>query len=87
MTQNTPWLWQLPDWPQFTWDEQDLTSLEKRFLTGSGRLVGASAHLDEKDRDDLGSIGSVKRPWKPLPSKGSCWIGTRCSLRCVANLV
>ena len=53
MTQNTPWLWQLPDWPQFTWDDQELAPLEKRFLTGSGRLVGASAHLDDSDRDDL----------------------------------
>jgi len=53
MTQNAPWLWQLPDWRRFVWDDRELAPLENRFLTGSGRLVGASAHLDDSDRDDL----------------------------------
>ena len=53
MTQSSPWLWQHPDWPRFTWNDQALASLEKRLLTGSGRLVGASAHLDDEERSEL----------------------------------
>jgi Fic family protein len=44
------WLWQLPDWPQFTWDTQALASLEAQFLADSGRITGAWQHLNEADQ-------------------------------------
>lgn len=47
------WLWQLSEWPQFTWDKGALTALEAKFLRGSGQLVGAWRHLDEADQIDL----------------------------------
>ncbi|MEP1520379.1 Fic family protein [Ascidiaceihabitans sp.] len=53
MTQNTPWLWQLPEWPQFNWERQALAPLEAQFLARSGQLVGASQHLAENDRETL----------------------------------
>lgn len=53
MTQQSPWLWQLPDWPKFAWDQQRLATLEAQFLAHSGQLVGASQHLTEDDRETL----------------------------------
>lgn len=53
MTQQTPWLWQLPDWPQFTWDQPAMAALEAQFLARSGQMVGASLHLAEDDQETL----------------------------------
>lgn len=53
MTQKHPWLWQLSDWPKFTWDPGALTAFEAEFLAGSGRLVGAAQHLGDTETQDL----------------------------------
>ena len=47
------WLWNLQDWPNFTWDAQALAPLEARFLQRSGRLMGTWRHLNETDQLDL----------------------------------
>ena len=47
------WLWQLPDWPHFTWDEAALKPLEDEFLAGFNRLLGARQHLDPDDSSRL----------------------------------
>ncbi len=53
MTRPVHWLWQLSDWPHFTWDADALAPLEARFLAGSGRLVGTWRHLGEEDQTQL----------------------------------
>ncbi len=53
MSQHNPWLWQLPEWPRFVWDEAALRPFEMQFLLGSGRLAGAWSHLSEGDQSDL----------------------------------
>lgn len=41
------WNWELPDWPDFSYDPTLLTDAEARFLKGSGVIVGALQHVDE----------------------------------------
>jgi Fic family protein len=47
------WNWQLPDWPDFTWDEARLALAEEQFLVGGGVLLGTVKHLGEDDRNQL----------------------------------
>jgi len=47
------WNWQLPDWPNFTWDKARLGVAEEQFLLGSGVLLGTVKHLGEEDRNQL----------------------------------
>lgn len=47
------WNWQQPDWPDFTYNPDGLRALEDRFLKGAGVIVGAMAHLAQKDREQL----------------------------------
>src|SRR5271165_480552 len=47
------WNWQLPDWPNFTWDKARLAVAEEQFLVGGGVLIGAVKHLGEDDRNQL----------------------------------
>lgn len=43
------WNWQLPNWPEFTRDPGGIREREAEFLQGSGKMVGACAHLDEAE--------------------------------------
>jgi Fic family protein len=43
------WNWQLPDWPDFTYDASTLHEAEARFLVGSGMLLGAMVKLSQDD--------------------------------------
>jgi Fic family protein len=47
------WNWQLPDWPNFTWDQTRLTRAETLFAQGAGMVIGSSRHLDETSRETL----------------------------------
>lgn len=47
------WNWQLPDWPQFTFDEACLRDAEARFLKGVGVVVGSMRHLDGEARQEI----------------------------------
>lgn len=47
------WNWQQKDWPNFTYDEAAIASLEKRFLQESGVLRGAFTHIDEAEKKQL----------------------------------
>lgn len=47
------WNWQLPDWPEFTWDQDRLTRAETLFAEGAGMVIGSSRHLDDTSRETL----------------------------------
>lgn len=47
------WNWQLPDWPDFRYDEPRLRPLEAEFLRRSGVHVGSFSHLDPHDQESL----------------------------------
>ena len=47
------WNWQLPDWPNFTWDKARLAVAEEQFLVGGGVLIGTVKHLGDDDRNQL----------------------------------
>src|ERR1035438_9993532 len=47
------WNWQLPDWPNFTWDKARLAVAEEQFLIGGGVLMGTVKHLGEEERNQL----------------------------------
>lgn len=47
------WNWRHPDWPNWQFDSAQLADLERQFLLGSGRLMGAWQHLTEMDKDQI----------------------------------
>ena len=47
------WIWQQPEWPNFSYDPARLNKAEEQFLIGSGAFVGTVKHLDETDREQL----------------------------------
>lgn len=47
------WNWQLPDWPNFTWDRDPLHPLEEAFLFRAGELAGTVKHLCTDDQQEL----------------------------------
>ena len=47
------WNWELPNWPNFKYDESSFPALEARFLTASGVLLGSYRHLDEEEQTAL----------------------------------
>jgi Fic family protein len=47
------WNWQLPDWPDFTWNQTSLTRAETLFAEGAGMVIGSSRHLDDTSRENL----------------------------------
>ena len=49
----TPWNWQQSEWPDFTYDETALRSLELAFVHQSGVHVGAFSHLGSEDREQV----------------------------------
>ena len=55
------WNWQLPNWPQFTFDPSLLVDLEKSFLQGAGGAFAVLKHLgDEKKRQFIVEILCVE---------------------------
>jgi Fic family protein len=48
-----PWNWQLPEWPDFRYDEARIRPLEAEFLRRSGVHVGAFSHLDPHEQESL----------------------------------
>lgn len=44
------WVWQQQDWPDFQWDASPLEQAETIFLVGGGMLLGATAHLENEER-------------------------------------
>ncbi len=47
------WNWQLPDWPDFPWDQARLAPAEQQFLIGGGVLLGTVKHTGEEERNQL----------------------------------
>lgn len=47
------WNWQHKDWPNFKYDQKNISDLEKRFINNSGVLLGATKHLSKSDKDNL----------------------------------
>jgi Fic family protein len=47
------WNWEVPDWPNFDYDESSFLTLESRFMTSSGVLLGSYKHLDEGEQTTL----------------------------------
>lgn len=47
------WNWQQPDWPNWRFGPQELEALERDFLLGAGRLLGAWQHLSNADQDHI----------------------------------
>lgn len=48
-----PWNWQLPDWPNFTYDPATIEPLERRFLFAQGKLAGAWACFPAPEQEGL----------------------------------
>jgi len=48
-----PWNWQLPGWPDFSWQAEAMQAAEAAFLVRSGVHVGAFAHLSREEQDGL----------------------------------
>ena len=47
------WNWQLPDWPNFSWDKSPLRKAEEHFLVGAGVFAGTLKHLPQSDQQQL----------------------------------
>jgi Fic family protein len=50
---DTPWNWQQPDWPQFSYDPSQLFHREQEFLTCAGELSGVVRHLKRDEQTAL----------------------------------
>jgi Fic family protein len=47
------WIWQQPDWPNFTYNAKALEPLEQQFLRQAGEFVGAYKHVGAEDQETL----------------------------------
>ena len=47
------WNWQQPDWTHFSYDTENLTTLEKNFLFNSGQSFGIFISLENDDRKHI----------------------------------
>jgi Fic family protein len=47
------WNWELPNWPNFTFDKTQIDELEKLFLTKSGEFTGVIKFLPEEQLNQL----------------------------------
>ncbi|MBS0651906.1 MAG: Fic family protein [Verrucomicrobia bacterium] len=45
----SPWNWELPHWPQFTFDPDQIAQREKQFLLGIGSALAYLKTIEEKD--------------------------------------
>lgn len=49
------WNWELPGWPNFTYDGEALAGMEAAFLKGSGELSGMLSHVGTEQQSHLRS--------------------------------
>src|SRR5688500_15239851 len=47
------WNWQKPDWPNFTYNADNLKVFEEEFLLQSGMFLGALLHFKESEKQRL----------------------------------
>lgn len=47
------WNWQLPDWPEFTYNPASVSQKEKQFLLGSGGAFAFLKTVNKKERDQF----------------------------------
>jgi Fic family protein len=47
------WNWQQPDWPNFKWDRQRISSAEEHFLLSAGVAIGIVKHLGKEEHNQL----------------------------------
>jgi Fic family protein len=47
------WNWQLPDWPNFTWNAARFAQAEEQFILGGGVLIGTAKHLGSAELERL----------------------------------
>ncbi|WP_143092977.1 DUF4172 domain-containing protein, partial [Arsenicibacter rosenii] len=47
------WIWQLPDWPRFTFDETKFTHYEREFHRNAGVIVGSLAAISTAEINEL----------------------------------
>lgn len=47
------WNWQLPDWPNFTYDSGQIAQKERQFLLGSGNTFAFLRNASEKERNQF----------------------------------
>src|SRR4051794_27003309 len=53
MALSLMWNWQIPEWPEFAWEQKRLDGAEKVFLLESGVFGGTVKHLEREDLDVL----------------------------------
>jgi hypothetical protein len=44
-----PWNWELPEWPNFSYDTECLVTLERQFLLEGGKATGFIKTIPEKE--------------------------------------
>lgn len=44
-----PWNWELPDWPQFTYDSTQISQKERQFLLGMGNAFAYLKNIDKQE--------------------------------------
>ena len=47
------WNWQQEDWPNFSYDTEQLTSFELDYIKGSGLSIGVMKHLSSRDQFEI----------------------------------
>lgn len=47
------WVWELNDWPKFTYDLEVLKTYESKFLENSGLVLGSLKHIGEGDLETI----------------------------------
>ncbi|MBS0626532.1 MAG: Fic family protein [Verrucomicrobia bacterium] len=47
------WNWQLPDWPQFTYEKESIRAQEKAFLLSAGKAIGCLKGIGESERNQF----------------------------------
>ena len=47
------WNWQMPEWPNFTWDRARMAAVEDQFLLRTGVVIGTTRHLQDADKQQL----------------------------------
>ena len=47
------WTWQLDNWPNFGFDVETIQNYELEYLKNSGKLFGATIHLDDSQKEQI----------------------------------
>lgn len=53
MTSTPKWNWQQKDWPKFTYDPEQISSLEQDFLKRAGESFGISKHFSDSEKSTI----------------------------------